>query len=418
MAIPPSTWMLMLVTAAFPVVTTLAPKGTVIVFVLLALIGVFKTVKDGNLRSVFPKAAALLALAIFVWLFVKTVNTHIPIDASLRLVKVTSLVFFGFFVVSLYRDLPVDQQHLVLNAAASGAFVAYLLMIYGIAAMEYSWAHPFRIDGRSDEFSVFSTGVVASTALLSAFLIPAWQARKRTFALLTVMLALAFAIFTGTLAVVVGLIAAIGAVVFCKLIGEKNGPRSVAVALILLVFALPAAISLEGEEISRDMVPRDQSGAVMKSGKMLGSVMHRFEIWHFTTQKALESPIFGWGFDASRSIPGGSEEIDVGKSRLPLHPHNGVLQVWLELGIPGLILLAAVLWSAVQTSYVVGNCVRNLTRVASIVFLFAIGNATFGIWQSWWMATIIIVFALTTLSPSWAAEDDARANDSPQNAHS
>jgi O-antigen ligase len=63
---------------------------------------------------------------------------------------------------------------------------------------------------------------------------------------------------------------------------------------------------------------------------------HRIEIWTYAVERALEKPIWGWGFEAARYF----EPI------IPLHPHNPSLQAWLELGIPGLLLVAA-LWFSI-----------------------------------------------------------------------
>jgi O-antigen ligase len=55
----------------------------------------------------------------------------------------------------------------------------------------------------------------------------------------------------------------------------------------------------------------------------------RIDIWSFATDKALEKPLWGWGFESARNFA----------PIIPDHPHNMSLQAWLELGIPGLVLL-------------------------------------------------------------------------------
>jgi exopolysaccharide production protein ExoQ len=70
------------------------------------------------------------------------------------------------------------------------------------------------------------------------------------------------------------------------------------------------------------------------------SAGHRLLIWSFVGNRIAEHPIVGWGFDSSRAIPGGDVAIRSGETWLPLHPHDAALQVWLELGIPGVALFA------------------------------------------------------------------------------
>jgi len=62
----------------------------------------------------------------------------------------------------------------------------------------------------------------------------------------------------------------------------------------------------------------------------------RLEIWSYAANRALEKPMLGWGYEASREF----------MPIIPIHPHNMSLQAWLELGLPGLLLLAA-FWFAV-----------------------------------------------------------------------
>lgn len=63
---------------------------------------------------------------------------------------------------------------------------------------------------------------------------------------------------------------------------------------------------------------------------------HRIEIWTYAVERSLEKPWWGWGYEATRQF----------KPIIPLHPHNMSLQAWLELGAPGLLLLAA-LWFSI-----------------------------------------------------------------------
>ena len=90
------------------------------------------------------------------------------------------------------------------------------------------------------------------------------------------------------------------------------------------------------------------------------SAAHRLLIWDFVILRIAERPLLGWGMEASRSLPGhattppgGPGPLRPGWRRdarlagrraelLPLHPHNGALQLRLELGWPG-VLLAALL---------------------------------------------------------------------------
>jgi O-antigen ligase len=103
--------------------------------------------------------------------------------------------------------------------------------------------------------------------------------------------------------------------------------------------------------------PRDLERLAVDHQEVPNSALVRLFIWKFAVDRIVERPLLGWGFDAARRIPGGSDPIAVqsreGRARinelnLPLHPHNQVLQIWLELGAVGAIIVAVagslVLW--------------------------------------------------------------------------
>jgi O-antigen ligase len=131
------------------------------------------------------------------------------------------------------------------------------------------------------------------------------------------------------------------------------------------------------------------------------SAQHRIEIWHFAADKALERPILGYGFNSSRDVPNGdavSAFLPPGKPIIPLHPHNGFLQIWLELGAPGVMIAMVLLVGGLKT---IGRWSDQSARFAlgGYAAALVIGGLAFGIWQTWWMATLAFsALAFTTLS--------------------
>ena len=133
------------------------------------------------------------------------------------------------------------------------------------------------------------------------------------------------------------------------------------------------------------------------------SAEHRIGIWKFTSDKAVENPIVGWGLNASKTIPGGEAFLytkdgkQMGRS-LPLHPHNVILQTWLELGLLGIILFVALCIFIIMTSV---NHLRLKFESAAIfgqlVTILGIANLSFGMWQAWWIAAIWLSAGLMVL---------------------
>ena len=106
------------------------------------------------------------------------------------------------------------------------------------------------------------------------------------------------------------------------------------------------------------------------------SWQERLGYWRVTTHLIWQKPIIGWGLDASRTFGPG----------IQLHPHNGALQIWLELGGVGALFIASfwvfLFWNLWRPQ-------RNISTAAgaaTAAIYLAIGAVSFGVWQEWWLA--------------------------------
>ena len=72
---------------------------------------------------------------------------------------------------------------------------------------------------------------------------------------------------------------------------------------------------------------------------------------------------------------------------LPLHPHNGVLQWWLELGGVGAMLGAGFLIAMIRNMPVRFARYDDAAALALTVAAIVIGLASYGVFQSWWLGT-------------------------------
>src|SRR5262249_7944535 len=119
------------------------------------------------------------------------------------------------------------------------------------------------------------------------------------------------------------------------------------------------------------------------------SAGHRLLIWSFVGDRIAEHPLAGWGLDASRSIPGGKDLIRPGETWLPLHPHNAPLQVWLELGVPGVVLFALVvgyLWHILALA--AWSRMFAAAAGASLAIALIACFTAYGVWQEWWLGAL------------------------------
>ena len=151
------------------------------------------------------------------------------------------------------------------------------------------------------------------------------------------------------------------------------------------------------------------------------SEIHRLVIWQFAAERIYENPLFGWGLDAARAIPGGNEKLflfmfngapETGQA-MPLHPHNAMIQIWLELGLVGVALVGAIfvlLVASIPESQ--SDRAGPATLIATTACAFTIAELGFGIWQGWWIATlgIVAVISMTVVTPGAPAPNSIDAD--------
>jgi len=132
-----------------------------------------------------------------------------------------------------------------------------------------------------------------------------------------------------------------------------------------------------------------------------GSIIHRLLVWEYVSNQVLEKPFLGYGIGTSRligqniilNIPNSNSEI---KGGIPLHPHNNFLQIWLELGLIGIILLTLLWLKALKFAYFVRNksYIMGTGISISILNIFIVSNLSFGIFQAWWLSVIALTLLL------------------------
>lgn len=133
------------------------------------------------------------------------------------------------------------------------------------------------------------------------------------------------------------------------------------------------------------------------------SLHHRMAIWQFASEHSIARPFTGWGLDSSRMIGVGQvatvddapnigfRNVDI----LPLHPHNALLQAWLEIGVVGAVILAALFTTPLLA---IQRCIAGRFERAAAYAAFTasivLAELSFGIWQGWWISLLALVAIL------------------------
>lgn len=358
-----------------PVVAMFAPKGFVILTLLAAvLVAVRRGAVVSALVEVLTPVGLLLALAL-AWAAAAALWS--PDIAKGLTLWLSILVLFGagFLLLGAARDMvPAERKTVTAGLMAGGVlFLALVAFEVATGGILTGWLRD------EVEPELFNRG--ASVLALFMWLFAAAFAARfgRPWALGFIAASLAALFFLPMAAAT--LAAAAGAVVF---LAVWTTPHRA-----LGVIAIVAAIVILGAPFISLWLFTPEN-VISWLPDLPGSWQHRLYVWEFASTRITETPIFGWGFDASRAIPGGAaqvtNELVLAAPALPLHPHNVSIQVWLELGLPGIALFAA---GAVAVILSLRSArLTTLSRAAAaaaLVSWLVLAMLSFGIWQNWWL---------------------------------
>jgi len=382
-------------------VAVFANKGTVPVFLFAAL------------PNLYPSAllrlwahARLLTLAVAglcLWALISL--AYAPEPDLLRAVTHVALPPLGLIWIAGLVGLPMTARAALARTLLIAVLAIVALFLFEIATggSITRLLHPQGFSQAIKLYERIAVGQVLLIGLTWPVAFCLWQRHRllaAAFLAGVVVCALSLPMAAAVLALLAGAV---------SLLLAWRWPRAIAgltlICLLGYIFAAPT--------LSRDwltITDARQAGLSLPSGWE-----HRLGIWNYVAVEIDGAGLLGAGYDASRVIGRRDDLITEivgldGKSpeALPLHPHNAVLQVWLELGLPGALLLAL----ALTGIYVVllraplssGRRAAAMAVTATLLVPFLL---SFGVWQSWWLAALMLCAGGTVvlLAPVPAGRD-------------
>ncbi|MFP3120379.1 polysaccharide polymerase [Rickettsia sp. R2] len=329
-----------------------------------------------------PLQAHGMTMLFTAWCFISCLFAIHLINSLATFTQVFILLFLGFAVSN---SSPFQNRLQLKKALIFGILTAILLFF-----IEYS-SHGFLTRIFKTSFGLYMLD--RGCALLS---ITAWVAiiillsnGKKRHALMLYILVLYLLSISDSLASFLGF--GIGGVIF--ILTRFMKPiffKLIAISLITGSLLFPV--------IAKQIEPQDLSEQYLATKP---SAAHRLFIWHFVANKIIEKPILGYGLASSKYIEANdSEMIDYNGEKwhpLPLHPHNNILQITLELGIIGLILFLCLVYKYLKQISNLKN--KNFKAISYACFInyYIIGMISYNIWQIWWISSGIWVLVLMKL---------------------
>lgn len=382
---------LVLSAAFYPLVGVLAPLGLAPLAAVAAL-GVLPLVVRERAWNNLPRIILGLVAALAVWQLISTLWAISVRDALIGGGRQVLTGLCGLVVLAAIPHLePVWRRRLSWALLVSVAVAALLLGLEymtgrGVSIWLAALKHRDVVGNKSSLNRGATVLTLAAWACISMF-----RFETRRWPLVIAALSLG-AMFAGdSLSTQLSITMSIAAAAVVAL-WPRNGIRLLIVVVVGVWLGVPLAASRIPDPHYTfqhwDWLPR--------------SAHHRVTIWEFTARHIVEKPLLGWGMEASRAMPGGDDEIqvwryaadgsrtDIGQTeaQLPLHPHNGILQIWLELGGVGALLALAFLITILLR---IGRLppddrLGRAAAAACMVSALCIGTVSYGVWQSWWQS--------------------------------
>ncbi|MBO6518870.1 MAG: O-antigen ligase family protein [Rhodospirillales bacterium] len=393
--------------AALPLLALANSKAIVPVTAVAVLAMLWFAFKEGRLASLLIRDRVVMAGlgGLIVCAAAASAISGAWPEAAVSLVKLTGLVVLGILIFPCRKNVTDDDIPWVAYGVIAG-LVMTMLLIVGYVLFEKAMLFlGFKPERYNDTYfywlSLYGYFWLkpAATVMAVASLIAGTALARRKRPLAAIILIAACALlcaWIGSRTASIGVVASLVAAVFYQLIGRYR--LKLMLAAMALIFLLPLVLA------ASDFKPAQVSAHLNPENSSANSIVYRMHIWSFVTDKILEKSVLGWGAGASKRL--GNDDVGqvldpkfgtLGEA-IPVHPHNAVLQVWLEFGGLGallaFVLIARWLTLAERRAQFAWQriCVFSVGALIACFYGF-----NFSMTSSWWLVTVFVSIAVTTI---------------------
>jgi exopolysaccharide production protein ExoQ len=378
-----------------PILSVYAPLGLAPLLVVVALASLVVCRLSGDRWPVPRHPVGYILAAALVWGAVTIAWGIEPPRAALSGVLRLALVMVsGLIVVQVAARLPKTERDVTRRWLVTG----FALAVVGLVIDRLTDASIRRLLPISPALEAslfvmenFNRGITVLGLLSFPLALILWRrASALGIAAWLVVFAVALSLSSDATKLAMGFG---GVMVLCGLTWPRRAVAAAGAIFAVLTLAAPAIV---------EAIPPPDELPPVGSLPIPNSAHHRLQIWRFTADRVGDRPLFGWGYDSSRSIPGGSVTLASAEAALPLHPHNGMLQWWLELGAVGGVLGAALLAAiAVAIRRYAADRLESAAVLGQYSAAVVIAALSFGTWQGWWVSALFLsgAFVITAWQP-------------------
>lgn len=375
-----------------------------VAYVIVALLAVL------NWQKMILGIAAVWPIALLVvvaWL--SNLWTVAPEITSRRCVALTVTTLMGVYLFvrfdlkTLLRFLTFIAAILVIGCLAWVALVpAYGL--HGEGAHAGVWRGIFFHKNTTGRVMVYSLAVIVA----------AWASGSVNRGLLTGLVLLTFLMIAGTTSqtALLGVLALLGGLVAVRMV-RGHAIKSALITLVVLAIAWHGAlIATASYDVILEALGRD------------ASLTGRTEIWTYTLQYALKQPFTGYDYDAfwNGELSPGAQYAAYWKTP---HSHNGWLEVFIALGLPGVLLMMGIMLMTLTRAVILARY-HPTTTPAILILLVCSAMLTIGMSEPVflekhsfdWMVLVAVAGAARALTSNLGSErepqEEATTDAGPQ----
>lgn len=372
------------------------PKAVAVLFTAVAVCGLALFLIKERSWPDLPKPYLMFFTVVVIWGVISSTWSIAP-ENSLHLSPSLAGIFLsGLVLIFLAGRLRHDERRFFEGALIIGVGAGYAVLAVEIFT-PLALTHAFWLIVKGRDILIdymhanyYKNGIAVASLMLWPALGALWKRGAKTGAALLFVLAL-FINFQGgsgssLLAGFVAFSAFLIAVIF-----PKRAAGIFLISVAVGIFAMPPIFHFlpDVKDIERKY-------------NLPESVYPRLFIWKSTAAYIREAPILGKGLNSSRAISSEKDKQiysirDDGNPRwiepIPLHPHSVILQIWLEFGVIGAVMLTILSTALIKRINECGDPILRAFGYGAFFSTFTIACVSYGIWSGWWQGALWLTAA-------------------------
>lgn len=378
-----------------PVFSFFSPRSSVVIFSFLSIFSIlhfftnittYQTLKNHIVNNKFFSFGILLFL---LCLSISAIQAYPSKEPLIVFFKFSSMLILGGLFFEYIKSFHSQKRNHFLKALFSGCVIGAVLLLSDVF-----------LDGRLSVAKHYEPArVYAKITLIISMIAPLalFYIKKPVLKILWISFFLFMFYFgfcdTATLAFITSCcLYYILKISSLKHIIYRYSGLLVFLCILILPFGLKKAFHFNDENY-------------LQNQKIITelSYKHRLEIWKDIISAIEKKPILGSGISSSKNeeIVGANKQFIFKKDSQTIvipyaihHPHNYILQLWLELGFIG-----AFIWG-ILTYYLLSK-LKLFSSAKPILLLFCATQIhllfSISMWQTWWWAALYFIFPLLSV---------------------